>query len=99
MSETIGTWRYFLSYSGVKLPLSFINPIEETELRHRNTYFRACFDAAERMIACEKLVYGEVTLAHAYSYRADGSLEQAEITIDDETTLITFDDAGRPVPA
>lgn len=83
-------WRYFGTYSGVKLPLNLVNPLAEAELGHRNTFMRARFDGAGRLVACEKLVYGEVQLAHAYQYAADGALVRAEIVMDDETTVLIF---------
>ena len=50
--------RYFLSYSGVSLPLRLVSPLAASELQNRNTYFRAVYDDADRLVA--KLVYGEV---------------------------------------
>lgn len=80
-------WRYFVSYSGVKLPLRLVDPLEPAQLKHRNTFIRARFDAHDRLVECEKLVYGEVQLAHRYHYGADGALKRAEIVMDDETTV------------
>ena len=54
--------RYFLSYSGVGLPLKLVSPLAASELQNRNTYFRAVYDEAGRLVSCEKLVYGEVEL-------------------------------------
>jgi hypothetical protein len=82
MSTT--TERYFLSYSGVKLPLQLLEELPPDALRNRNTYFRACYDAAGHMRSCEKLVYGEVEMRHDYSYAADGTLAQATIQGADE---------------
>ena len=42
-------FRYFVSYSGVKLPLRLVDPLEEAELENRNTYIRAEFDERERV--------------------------------------------------
>ncbi len=82
-------YRYFLSYSGVKLPLNLVSPIAETELENRNTYFRAGFDSAGKIISCEKIVYGEVELTHTYEYDADGVLSRATIAMgDDEPTEV-----------
>jgi hypothetical protein len=58
--------RYFLSYSGVSLPLRLVSPLAANELQNRNTYFRAVYDEADRLVSCEKLVYGEVELTHLY---------------------------------
>jgi hypothetical protein len=88
------TFKYFLSYSGVKLPLNMVSPIRADALENRNTYFRAGFDASGRMITCEKIVYGEVELRHAYHYRPDGRLARAHIDMAGEETEILFDENG-----
>ncbi len=81
--------RYFLSYSGVKLPLNLVSPIDESQLENRNTYFRAVFDDAGKLLSCEKIVYGEVELSHTYEYGADGVLSRAIIAMgDDEATEV-----------
>jgi hypothetical protein len=91
--------RDFLSYSGVKLPLNLVSPIAETELQNRNTYFRAVFDDAGRLLSCEKIVYGEVELSHFYEYSAGGRLLRAKIAMgDDEATEIVFNEDGLPTP-
>lgn len=89
--------RYFLSYSGVKLPLKLVNPLDEADLGHRNTYMRAYYDSEDRLIGCDKLVYGDLSITHRYRYHPNGALQQAEITMDDETTVVRFDEAGTPV--
>ena len=83
-------WRYFVTYSGVKLPLKLVDPLDAAELNHRNTFIRARFDGDDRLVECEKLVYGEVQLAHRYLYGDDGALRRAEIVMDDETTVLEF---------
>ena len=83
-------YRYFVTYSGVKLPLRLVNPLQEADLKNRNTYIRAQFDDQERLIAVEKLVYGEVELVHRYEYDQQGALKTAHITMDGETTAISF---------
>ncbi len=83
-------WRYFVTYSGVKLPLRLVDPLEASDLNHRNTFIRARFDAAERLVECEKMVYGEIHLSHRYAYGEDGALKRAEIVMDDETTVLEF---------
>ncbi len=85
---------YFLTYSGVRLPLRLVGPLGEHELGHRNTYIRARYDGEGRLIQCEKLVYGEVELTHRYRYDADGALRRAEITIDDECSVMEFEPQG-----
>jgi Family of unknown function (DUF6156) len=87
--------RYFISYSGVKLPLNLVNEIKDGERENRNTYFRGIYDNQNRLIRCEKLVYGEIELLHCYDYHADGLLRQAEITdVDGEMTIMIFNDQG-----
>lgn len=90
MGEPPAEWRYFVTYSGVKLPLKLVNPLQPAELNHRNTFIRARFDTADRLVECEKLVYGEVQLTHRYGYDADGTLKRAEIVMDEETTVLEF---------
>ena len=83
--------RYFLSYRGVKLPLQLLQELPADTLRHRNTYFRAQYDAADRLICCEKLVYGEVELRHDYVYTTDGRLLSATIQVgEDEAQTMSF---------
>jgi hypothetical protein len=93
----VDDYRYFLTYSGVRLPLNLVNPLEPSELENRNTYFRVTYDAGGRVATCEKLVYGEVELAHAYAYRADGSLAHARIELGDEVTQVDCDASGAPI--
>ena len=93
MSEE--NWHYFLSYTGVRLPLKLVTPLGEDEVRNRNTYFSALFDGDERLILCRKMVYGEIDMEHRYSYHANGTLQRAEIVNeDDETRVIEYDDQG-----
>jgi len=87
-------FKYFLSYSGVKLPLNMVSPIAADALENRNTYFRAGYDAGGRMISCEKIVYGEVELRHDYDYRSDGRLAHARIDMAGEETEISYDENG-----
>ena len=91
--------RYFVTYSGVKLPLRLVNLLEEPELGHRNAYIRAHYDSEDRLIECEKLVYGEVELTHRYRYDSNGVLRSAEILIDDERSVLEFDADGLPLQA
>jgi hypothetical protein len=88
--------RHYVTYSGVKLPLKLVNPLEDADIANRNTYFRAYFDGRDRMVLCEKVVYGEVELQHRYEYYDNGSLKQAEISeADDEPRVMRFDEQGQ----
>ncbi len=78
------TLRYFLTYRGVTLPLCLTEELAPDALRNRNTYFRAAFDTAGRMLWAEKLVYGEVEMRHDYHWRDDGTLCGATISSPDE---------------
>jgi hypothetical protein len=91
-----GAYKYFLSYSGVKPPLNLVSPVPATGLEDRNTFFRARYDDAGRMVSCEKVVYGEVELRHNYSYGADRVLAHATIDIDGEANEVLFNAEGQP---
>lgn len=91
------SWRYFVTYSGVKLPLRLVNPLAREDLANRNTFFRALFDAQDRMVACDKMVYGDVQMSHRYEYAPGGTIARAEITMGDEVTVMEFDEAGQVV--
>lgn len=85
------TTRYFVTYSGVKLPFNLTGELEEHEVKNRNTYFKGYFDAAGRLTGFDKLSYGDIELQHRYAYHRDGKLSSAEITdIDGETTMMVF---------
>jgi hypothetical protein len=90
MTESNITRRYFVTYSGVKLPLKLVNEITEDSLQNRNTYYCGHFDANDKLICCQKIVYGEVESEHVYSYHDNGALKLAAITEDDETRELSF---------
>lgn len=88
MTETI---RYFLATNGVKLPLKLVNEIEPDALTNRNTFIRAHYDAAGKLLRFDKIVYGDVELSHIYSYDDAGILRRAEILmLDEEPTVLDF---------
>jgi len=96
MSNQSLNCRYFVSYSGVALPLKLINEIQDSDRENRNTYFCGFYDTELRLMRCEKRVYGELELLHVYTYHDNGTLKQAEITdADGELTLMTFDLQGK----
>lgn len=97
MSETQGAWRYFVTYSGVRLPLKLAEELTEAGIHNRNTYFRAQFDGQGRVTAIDKMVYGDVALSHRYGYHGTGALAQAVIAMSEEERVLTFDEAGQPV--
>lgn len=83
--------RYFLTYRGVGLPLRLAEELDAAGVEHRGTFYRASYDAAERLVRCEKIVYGEVELEHVYEYDAQGTLLQAKISsAGDEPQIISF---------
>jgi hypothetical protein len=96
MEQAVETCKHFLSYSGVRLPLKLVNPLEPGEIENRNTFYRGYFDSEERLLRLEKVVYGEVEVEHRYCYYDHGILKQAEITMDDETNVINYDEQGQP---
>jgi hypothetical protein len=80
----------------MSLPLNLVNPLETTE--NRMTYYRAHYDAADRMVLCEKVVYGEVELSHRYQYSPEGVLQTAEITDENgDIEVLQFDAQGKRV--
>lgn len=90
-------YKFFLTYSGVRLPLKLVEPLEAAELGNRNTYFRVTNDSEGRVATVEKMVYGEVELSHRYAYRDDGSLAHARIELGDEVTEVDCDETGAPI--
>lgn len=87
-------YRYFTTYSGVRLPVRLVGPLSQAELDNRNTFIRAQFDGQDRIIALDKLVYGDVELAHRYRYYPGGGLMEAEIEMDGDVTVMRFDAQG-----
>jgi hypothetical protein len=96
-SENRGSTRFFVTYSGVKLPFNLVNELQTSEVQNRNTYFTGYFDTQDRLTGFDKLAYGEIELMHRYSYHDNGKLSAAEITdIDGEVTMLIFDTEGSP---
>jgi hypothetical protein len=97
MGSEADEYRYFLTYSGVSLPLNLVSPLAASDLENRNTYFRARYDEKERLLLCEKIVYGAVELRHAYEYRAEGGLARAVVAMgdDEDETEVLFDENGK----
>lgn len=95
--ENTSVCRHFVSYSGVKLPLKLVNELDEADMGNRNTYFRGYFDDEDRIICCQKVVYGEIEFEHKYEYYENGVLKRAEITEDDEdeARVLCFDEQGQ----
>jgi hypothetical protein len=92
--EQTAPFRYFVSYTGIKLPLKLVNEISEQGLHNRNTYYRSLFDDQNRMLLCQKIVYGEVESEHQYQYHDNGVLKHARITEDDEVRDVYFNGLG-----
>ena len=90
-------YRYFLTYSGLRLPLNLVGPLEANAIANRNTYFRATYDSDGRLACCEKLVYGEVELRHDYAYDADGALTRARIAMGEDVSEIDCGADGAPL--
>jgi len=77
--------RYFLTYRGVRLPLQLAEELSADDVRNRNTYFAARYDAAGRLTEIDKCVYGEVEMTHRYTWdAASGQLTQAIIQVGEE---------------
>jgi len=89
--------KYFLTYSGIKLPLNLCQPLEESSVVNRNTYFRAWYDSEDRITVIHKVVYGEVEMEHHYQYQDNGLLAEAEIVdADGDVKVVSFDENGMP---
>jgi hypothetical protein len=87
--------RFFVTYTGVKLPFRLVNELQTGEVKNRNTFFRGQFDEQDRLVRFEKHAYGEIELSHRYVYHDNGKLKQAEITdIDGGVTLLNYDAEG-----
>lgn len=88
---------YYLTYTGIGLPLRLVTPLEAEDVENRNTYFVAREDGEGRVLHLRRMVYGEVEMVHDYRYRADGSLAEARITdADGDSRSIQCDAQGRP---
>jgi hypothetical protein len=74
------TTRFFVTYTGVKLPFNLVNELQASEVENRNTYFKGYFDARDQLTGFDKLAYGEIELMHRYEYHENGRLSLAEIT-------------------
>ena len=96
MSEELqGKCLFFVTYSGVKLPLKLSQPLDEDALNNRNTFFRGYFDTHDRISGLQKMVYGEIELEHRYEYYDNGILKQAKvIDAEGEVTTLHFDETG-----
>jgi len=80
--------RYFVSYSGVKLPLKLITPLDAEHVDKRITYFRGYYNELEQLLRVEKVVYGEIEFEHHYDYHPDGRLKSAELREEDEAPRV-----------
>lgn len=85
--------RHFVSYSGVKLPLKLITPLDSESVDKRITYFRAYYNKQDQLVTVEKVVYGEIEFEHHYEYYADGRLKSAELReVDEAPRVLHFGD-------
>lgn len=99
--EPLAYDRYFLSYTGIKLPLKLTSQLQCSEIENRNTYFGANFDTQDRLVLVHKVVYSSVDMEHKYSYHQNGILSQAEILdandSEEEVRILRFDESGKPI--
>ena len=79
--------RYFVSYSGTTLPPRLVSAIPADGLAHRNTFIRAYFSASGLLVGFDKVVYGEVELAHRYERYGNGGVSRARIFVPDEAPV------------
>jgi hypothetical protein len=92
MPDTLTTTtRYFLTYRGVRLPLTLASEVDAAATENRGTFFRAGYDGAGLLRKIEKVVYGDIELVHVYDYDAGGALRHAVVTqAGDDPQLLTF---------
>jgi len=89
---------FFTSYTGLKLPLRLIGPLDPDNMDNRNTFLRAYFDETDRLIGFDKLVYGDIHMSHRYVYHPSGALKQAQIIVPgDDLSDIWFDEQGQRI--
>lgn len=86
--------RYFLSYTGIGLPLKLTGELQAADLRNRNTWFEARYDAQGRVQSIVKQVYGEVEMSHLYHYDDQGRLLSATVQTGDEEPRVLQLGAG-----
>ena len=65
---------------------------------HRNTYFRGYYDDQDRLMVCQKIVYGEIEFEHRYEYNGSDQLQRAVIIeAEEDPKVLRFDSLGKPV--
>lgn len=90
---------FYLSYSGISLPLKLVSPIDAASTQNRNTFFAEKQNADGLSIEIAKFTYGEMDLLHKYIYDESGMIVKAEITDGEgEIQHLSFDSQGRPYP-
>lgn len=90
------TCRFFVTYTGVRLPFNLVNELHTSAVENRNTFFRGYFDEHNCLTGFDKIAYGEVELMHRYTYHDNEKLKSAEITdIDGEVTVLHYDAQGK----
>lgn len=90
--------KYYLTYTGVKLPLTLLEELEPDQRDNRNTYFVGIYDDDGRIVEIKKLVYGELEMGHQYFYDESGRLNRAILTdIDGEETTLEIAEDGTAV--
>lgn len=91
------TVRHFVTWSGVRPPARLVEPLEPAALAHRNTFIRAFYDADDRLVRFDKMVYGAIETSHEYVWSDAGRLIEARITVGGETATMAFDEDGRVI--
>lgn len=77
--ELRGKGRPHLTYSGIKLPLKLVEPLEEDQIQNRNTYILGFYDDKNLLIGVRKMVYSAVEFEHLYRYDPTGQLVHVTI--------------------
>lgn len=92
--------RFFASSLGVALPLRLVSELEPEAIKNRNTFFVAYFDASNRMLGCDNMVYGDRVFHHRYEYHEHDAIRRAVIFADgEEQGMLVYDEVGKLLDA
>lgn len=88
------TTRYYISYTGVTLPLKLTNELDPDAMDNRITYFTGYYDENDLLLKIEKIVYSEVEFSHVYEYDENKMIIKAILIEEDEDPRTLIFDAN-----